>query len=746
MLHWLRTLVREAVYRPALYNTSGTGGGPFHIQIFAMIISFANFYSPIWKNYFGSLVVFTIAWVCSIYWPRIEYKFHYHLTFLAIGGIALIVHFLSYVKAIFLSCGQRKSELDGIAYSSVEKNRFKFSPGVLVMWMGVLSFSAFVIVSVLKTDLYNPKKNLTRQYNIVLFFFFTGIIFGGYLFYLSCKLAYRLSLIGFARAGYAFVAGVFIVWIMVMTMMHSWYVETSDYAMKIQYMGNYGVEFEQGVCSFEFSRGFMDYLKPRTLNFFIGSMTCGDDDGTKHFSSLKNGILSVQCATEAEVFEAPDFISYRHEKDFESLHKMGYNSSTVVVKEPFGYIKPVAIKSEFVRVRCGDIYNFHMQVVEKKDLVKRLTNSKKKWAKDKMDFLFITLDSVSRAQMFRRMPKTVKAIEQIGKKPEVDFFQFLKFNVIFCCTQAMMKPLFEGSFIDNHDAPFDEGNPESGYRGIYSYTQQEKFGEKNPNVFPKNISYTGMFKYLQHRGYATGFELQNCPDDHFEAETYKYIDHLGTWGFCHPQLSFETTTFQGQFSIAPHCMDNRFSHNYMLDYAESFLKTYKEQSKMFSMLIQDGHEGSGEVAASNDDDLSKWLLKLDKEGALENTVVVIHGDHGLHMGPYPFTEAGQVEFLNPYLNILLPKKFTDKHAEFAKNLASNEQSLMTVYDLHATMMDIIHMTSGGGEKDFTSRGESLVRKNVRKRTCKEANMGHFEYCPCTEYRTSEYKDQNFLFE
>lgn len=44
-----------------------------------------------------------------------------------------------------------------------------------------------------------------------------------------------------------------------------------------------------------------------------------------------------------------------------------------------------------------------------------------------------------------------------------------------------------------------------------------------------------------------------------------------------------------------------------------------------------GHEGTGELIQTLDDPLSSFLEESTDSGLLDNTVVVLFSDHGLHM-------------------------------------------------------------------------------------------------------------------
>ena len=49
------------------------------------------------------------------------------------------------------------------------------------------------------------------------------------------------------------------------------------------------------------------------------------------------------------------------------------------------------------------------------------------------------------------------------------------------------------------------------------------------------------------------------------------------------------------------------------------------------MQLIEGHQASGEVISDTDEHVAKLLDQLEKDKMLEDTVVVMISDHGLHM-------------------------------------------------------------------------------------------------------------------
>ena len=91
------------------------------------------------------------------------------------------------------------------------------------------------------------------------------------------------------------------------------------------------------------------------------------------------------------------------------------------------------------------------------------------------------------------------------------------------------------------------------------------------------------------------------------------------------------------------------------------------------------------------------LDDLLKNGDLKDTALFLFSDHGHHLlSPLMLTPTDdlEIERIMPFFFLLIPKKnnkyqndlFLD---EFYNNLYKNQQSFVTCYDIHDTMIHII---------------------------------------------------------
>ncbi|KIH66309.1 hypothetical protein ANCDUO_03364 [Ancylostoma duodenale] len=115
------------------------------------------------------------------------------------------------------------------------------------------------------------------------------------------------------------------------------------------------------------------------------------------------------------------------------------------------------------------------------------------------------------------------------------------------------------------------------------------------------------------------------------------------------------------------------------------------------------------------------------------------GDHGPTGNNIGRLQLGQYENLNPFLMVVIPAVYrnTSIHAELRKKT----HQLMTNFDLHATLMDILKLQPHVNFTDTSyrdmmplSKGSSLLREWIGPRNCLTLPIPS-EYCICQYNRT-----------
>ncbi|KAG0290543.1 hypothetical protein BGZ97_006150, partial [Linnemannia gamsii] len=320
----------------------------------------------------------------------------------------------------------------------------------------------------------------------------------------------------------------------------------------------------------------------------------------------------------------------------------------------------------------------------------------------KPNVMVLFMDAVARRQFYRKLAKTAAVVASLDKSSQggPQLHEFFRYHAVGFNT-----------------------DPNS--RVVYTNTPDRQEPAASP-----------IWKDFYEAGYITSRVEDNCEDwstQYTGRESSQYFDHELQAPFClPPYYALEGnpfSNFQGPYSIVARCMHGSNVHTYAFDYMNQFRRAYPDQPWFQMGSFIEGHEGTGEVLLSIDSDLSKFLKGMEEDGSLENTIVFMMADHGLHMGiNFMFTPNGRIEHMNPYLSVILPPLITERYPSLARGLAHNQQSLVTGYEIHATLK----MLASGqmpeyGDNDDTDGGAwrkgTLFDEEIDPtRTCEQAKI------------------------
>ncbi|XP_002132842.3 uncharacterized protein [Drosophila pseudoobscura] len=152
----------------------------------------------------------------------------------------------------------------------------------------------------------------------------------------------------------------------------------------------------------------------------------------------------------------------------------------------------------------------------------------------------------------------------------------------------------------------------------------------------------------------------------------------------------------------------------------------------------------------------RLLRRLADTGITNNTFIFFMSDHGSRWGPFRRTFQGMLEDNQPMLFTLYPKWMKKRYPLAIRNLESNSHSLITTYDMHETMRDLLHLDSlqenrlkqkswllwnlRGSE---TPRGVSLFLPVPSWRTCNTSNI-RVAYCLCQKLTPLQLDDRTAM--
>ena len=327
----------------------------------------------------------------------------------------------------------------------------------------------------------------------------------------------------------------------------------------------------------------------------------------------------------------------------------------------------------------------------------------------------IYFDAVSRNHFIRKLKESRKLIEEIlfsNRKKNDDLkkanaFQFFKYHSFNGHTEGNIFPLF--------------------------------YGNKRSNEIGISI-----VKFFNEKGFITAATHNSCNKEIFDWAsinsfniTYSYYDHENVAMFCDPNYEDKKNKWSvsnGKNSILRKCLYGKDSFDYTFEYITQFLEAYKNERKYFRITIGDGHEATTEVIKFIDKSFCSFIKKILENYFDDKTAIIILSDHGAHIpGPYDillYEEKMTEEFL-PLLLLIIPNK---KRYNYS-NILFNQQQLITAYDIHDTLLDMINVDKKNYEIMEQNKGQSLfIKINGKERSCKNYDEEISDtFCYCQNY-------------
>ena len=315
--------------------------------------------------------------------------------------------------------------------------------------------------------------------------------------------------------------------------------------------------------------------------------------------------------------------------------------------------------------------NVEMKIEPNETLIKSRERLYKQSYHKFKNIVFIFFDALGREHFMRKMPKTTKILEKYywdktkseetkKEKPKVTSYQFLKYQNFAGWTDINIFPMFYG-------VPYlTKGNHIINYYKKNGYITGQSVNFCSKELFPM---YHWNIKYLK---------LENYDHEHFGL-------------FCDPNYHYPEAPFSsiyGPYSIRRKCIYGDDSFNYVIRYGLEFLNAYKNEPKILKIGFNDPHESTGETVGYIDDSLSKFI-----ENFIENydeSIMFIASDHGNSMPDFNYiiqSDDAEIERTMGSLFLIINNKARINW----KSIEINEQRMITPYDIHSTLLDIINV-------------------------------------------------------
>ncbi|KOC62590.1 hypothetical protein WH47_04251 [Habropoda laboriosa] len=250
-----------------------------------------------------------------------------------------------------------------------------------------------------------------------------------------------------------------------------------------------------------------------------------------------------------------------------------------------------------------------------------------------------------------------------------------------------------------------------------------------------------IWRNFRQAGYATAYG-----EDETSLNTFNYLKV----GFVEPPTDYYLRPYmlacekllkvKKRFGLK-YCTGPESSFDRILDYAVEFSRAFLGQPYFgFFWTISVSHENANGLSSMDNQLLGK-LKQLEREGVLNDTMIVFLSDHGMRWGPIRNTFVGWYEERLPFLYLWLPEWFRAERPEAYPSVRANQHRLTSPFDLYETLREVLRLS--GGQTD-QSPGcpacRSLLAGPVpRERGCPDVGISS-HWCTCTAFESIDSRD------
>ncbi|CAG9825535.1 unnamed protein product [Phaedon cochleariae] len=386
----------------------------------------------------------------------------------------------------------------------------------------------------------------------------------------------------------------------------------------------------------------------------------------------------------------------------------GQNDNKITYSENcYNFSRSVTVKEEWIKIICthndSTIYEDLFSFIPVK--IHDTTTSG-----DSLNILIWGVDAVSRLNLHRQMPETVKQLKQIGA------VELLGYNKVGDNTFPNLMPVLTG--------------------------MTEK--ELTENCWPKENAFFDdcpfLWKDYKKKGFVTAYGEDSSWMGLFNYQRNGFQNQTVDYAYNYFNRESERALGNSHNMNVDECVGGRLVYKDFLEYIKRFVITMDGNSLPyfgFFWAVGLSHDYLNKPKLG-DGDYATLLKTLKDGGHLENTVLILMSDHGIRWGAIRETFQGMMEERLPFVFMVLPEWYKYKYQKAYQNLMINERRLTTPFDLHETLLDLLHpfnLTEENLEASGTSnkrpRGVSFFRSISKNRTCEEAGIAS-HWCTCQQ--------------
>ncbi|XP_069689080.1 uncharacterized protein [Periplaneta americana] len=376
-------------------------------------------------------------------------------------------------------------------------------------------------------------------------------------------------------------------------------------------------------------------------------------------------------------------------------------------------------QEEFVLVKCFDltqkgkkkeVYTNGHVVVPVKPIAKSKQETVASDGRRRPSVLLLGFDSMSRLNLLRTMPQTVRHLRERG------WLELLGYNKVGENTLPNLAAILTG----------------------HSNEQLRKTCW--PSSSKKFDNCTFIWKEFSQLGYVTVYA-----EDEPTSSTFNYHKT----GFVEPPTDYYLRPFllaaQNRMSVKKRdymaiCLGPTPTSEYLLRYVTDIVSVFKSALYFMLTWINNFSHSSSSTPTVMDDRVLQFFHELEDTGTLNSSLVVFLSDHGMRWGDIRKTSVGWLEERLPFIYIWVPEWFKEEHPEWYKNLEINKHRLSSPFDLHMTLRNLLEGSDNVTGCPGCPKCRSLFSELPADRSCEDAGITP-NWCTCDKYRSMSTDDK-----
>ncbi|XP_061707494.1 uncharacterized protein LOC133517983 [Cydia pomonella] len=140
------------------------------------------------------------------------------------------------------------------------------------------------------------------------------------------------------------------------------------------------------------------------------------------------------------------------------------------------------------------------------------------------------------------------------------------------------------------------------------------------------------------------------------------------------------------------CLKNKAFYKIVLNYIKGLLQYLSHnKDKLFGFFWEESvSHNILKKPQIMDEGYLNFFTELESNQLLDDTILIVLGDHGMRWGRFAKTQQGRLEGNLPLFSILVPTSFRETYKDAYTNFQVNSNRLTTPYDAYRTIVDLVN--------------------------------------------------------